>query len=246
MAKYSHDHIVPYEDSNLGKKEQVSDMFNRIAYRYDFLNRFLSGGTDIYWRKRAIAELKGINPQNILDAATGTADMAIMMTKYLGPATIIGIDISEGMLEIGRKKIEKLHLDDRIRLVLADGESIPFPNDHFDAITVAFGVRNFENLEKGIAEMLRVLKPSGKLIVLEFSKPKQPAFRKLYQVCMRFIAPGLVQFFSKKQAYQYLNKSVMAFPEGEDFLRILSNAGFSNTYRKPLSQGIATIYSGTK
>ena len=246
MAKYSHDHIVPYENSTLGKKQQVSDMFNRIAYRYDFLNRFLSGGTDIYWRKKAIAELKKTNPQIILDAATGTADMAIMMTKYLKPSKIIGIDISDGMLDLGKKKIQKLHLDDRIHLELADGESIPFPNDHFDAITIAFGVRNFENLEKGIAEMLRVLKPSGKLVVLEFSKPKHPVFRKLYQAYMRFIAPGLVQFFSRKQAYQYLNKSVMAFPEGEDFLDILNHAGFSGCYRIPLSFCIATIYCATK
>jgi len=246
MAKYSHDHIVPYENSTLGKKQQVSDMFDGIAYRYDFLNRFLSGGTDIYWRKKAIAELQQSNPQIILDAATGTADMAIMMTKHLNPARIIGIDISDGMLEIGRKKIEKLHLNDRISLQLADSESIPFPNDHFDAITIAFGVRNFENLEKGIGEMLRVLKPSGKLVVLEFSKPKQPVFKKLYQAYMRFIAPGLVQFFSRKQAYQYLNKSVMAFPEGDDFLRILNNAGFSASTKRPLSFCIATIYTATK
>jgi len=244
MSKYSHDHIVPFKDSTLGKKQQVSDMFNRIAFRYDFLNRLLSGGTDLYWRKKAIRELAAIQPENILDVATGTADMAIMMTKYLSPKQVIGIDISEGMLGLGRKKIANLKLQDRILLQTGDSEAINFPDNEFDAITVAFGVRNFENLEKGMKEMKRVLRPGGKLVVLEFSKPKQKLFRKMYRFYMGFIAPGLVQLFSKKQAYQYLNKSAQAFPEGEAFISIMHEAGFQQTYYKPLSLGICTIYVG--
>ena len=246
MSKYSHDHIVPFEDSALGKKQQVSDMFDRIAFRYDFLNRLLSGGTDLYWRKKAIRELAAIQPENILDVATGTADMAIMMTKYLSPKQVIGIDISEGMLGLGRKKIANLKLQHKIMLQAGDSEAIDFPDNSFDAITVAFGVRNFENLEKGMKEMRRVLRPGGKLVVLEFSKPKQGLFRKMYRFYMGFIAPGLVQLFSKKQAYQYLNKSVQAFPEGETFINIMHEAGFQQTYCKPLSLGICTIYVGEK
>jgi demethylmenaquinone methyltransferase/2-methoxy-6-polyprenyl-1,4-benzoquinol methylase len=235
---------VPFEDSTLGKKQQVSDMFNRIAFRYDFLNRLLSGGADLYWRKKAIRELASVQPESILDVATGTADMAIMMTKYLSPKQIIGIDISEGMLGLGRKKIANLKLQDKILLQAGDSEAINFPDNTFDAITVAFGVRNFENLEKGMKEMKRVLKSGGKLVVLEFSKPKQGLFGKLCRFYMGFIAPGLVQLFSKKQAYQYLNKSVQAFPEGDAFINIMREAGFHQTYYKPLSLGICTIYVG--
>jgi demethylmenaquinone methyltransferase / 2-methoxy-6-polyprenyl-1,4-benzoquinol methylase len=246
MTKYGHDQIVPYQDSTLGKKQQVSDMFNHIAFRYDFLNRLLSGGTDMYWRKRAIGELIMLQPENILDVATGTADMAIMMSKYLSPKKIIGIDISEGMLDLGRKKIAKLDLQQKISLQQGDSEALNFPDASFDAITVAFGVRNFEQLERGLLEMKRVLRPGGKLVVLEFSKPKQKVFRKLCQIYMGYIAPALVQLFSKKQAYQYLNKSVQAFPEGEAFLDIMHGAGFTQTYQKPLSLGISTIYCGMK
>jgi demethylmenaquinone methyltransferase/2-methoxy-6-polyprenyl-1,4-benzoquinol methylase len=246
MSKYSHDHIVPYEDSSLGKKQQVSDMFNKIAFRYDFLNRLLSGGTDLYWRKRAIRELVENQPKTVLDVATGTGDMAIIMTKYLPVEQVIGIDISEGMLDLGRKKVAKLKLKEKIALQAGDSEAINFPDASFDGVTVAFGVRNFEHLELGIKEMRRVLKPGGKLVVLEFSKPKQSGFRKLCQFYMGRIAPGLVQFFSKKQAYQYLNKSVQSFPEGDNFLNIMHGAGFTRTYLKPLSLGICTIYCGTR
>jgi demethylmenaquinone methyltransferase/2-methoxy-6-polyprenyl-1,4-benzoquinol methylase len=221
-------------------------MFNRIALRYDFLNRFLSIGTDLYWRKKAILELSDLNPENLLDVATGTADMAILEAKYLRPRQIIGIDISEGMLDIGRKKIAKLKLKDQIALYLGDSEAINFPDHSFDGITVAFGVRNFENLEKGLREMARVLKPNGKLVVLEFSKPKRSGFSNLYRFYLGSIAPGLVQLFSKKKAYQYLNKSVYSFPEGETFLNIMHEAGFTQTYLKPLSLGICTIYCGSK
>jgi demethylmenaquinone methyltransferase/2-methoxy-6-polyprenyl-1,4-benzoquinol methylase len=247
MATYLHDKIVPFKDSNLGKKQQVANMFNRIAYRYDFLNRFLSAGIDVYWRKKAIKELSGLQPQVILDTATGTADIPIMIAKYLRPKKIIGIDISEGMLELGRKKIAALNLSGSIELQVGDCEAINFPDNVFDAITVAFGVRNFENLENGLREMIRVLKPGGKLVILEFSKPKQSGLKGFYEFYMRAIAPAIGKLVSKnKEAYRYLNESVKIFPEGNDFITILKNTGYSHTYLKPLSMGICTIYSGQK
>src|SRR3954468_12894331 len=156
MNQLPHDAIKPFKDSGLSKKEQVATMFDQIAFRYDFLNRFLSGGIDVSWRKRAIRELKEVNPRMVLDVATGTADVAIMTSKYLNPEKIIGIDISEGMLNLGRQKVDKLLLSKQIELLKGDSEAINFPNETFDAITVAFGVRNFENLEKGLSEMFRV------------------------------------------------------------------------------------------
>lgn len=222
-------------------------MFNQIAFRYDFLNRFLSGGIDIYWRKRAISELRTLKPKKVLDVATGTADVALMTMKYLTPEKIIGIDISTGMLELGRKKIAKAMLNDRIELLEGDSETINFPDNTFDAVTVAFGVRNFEHLHKGISEMLRVLKPGGKLVVLEFSRPKSKGFKGLYKIYMNLVAPGIGKMVSKNRAaYQYLNDSVQAFPEGNDFLKILQEMGFTNTYLKTLSLGICTIYCGTR
>jgi demethylmenaquinone methyltransferase / 2-methoxy-6-polyprenyl-1,4-benzoquinol methylase len=272
MAKYSHDTIVPFKDSELGKKQQIAQMFDRIAFRYDFLNRFLSGGIDIYWRKRAIRELASLRPGqagdpiqvrptaaaqatphvpgsdlSVLDVATGTADMAIMMTRYLSPVTITGIDISTGMLEIGRQKIARMKLGDRITLKEGDSEAIPFPDDHFDAITVAFGVRNFENLEKGLKEMRRVLRPGGRLVILEFSHPKRSGFRYIYNLYMRLIAPGIAGIMANnREAYQYLNCSVEAFPEGEDLIRIIDGSGYANTRLRRLSLGICTIYVGEK
>jgi demethylmenaquinone methyltransferase / 2-methoxy-6-polyprenyl-1,4-benzoquinol methylase len=248
MAKYSHDTVVPFKGSELGKKQQVAHMFDRIAFRYDFLNRFLSGGIDIYWRKRTIRELMAAPPPRlILDVATGTADMAIMMSRYLSPEKITGIDISTGMLEVGRQKIARLKLEGTVELYTGDSEAILFPDNSFDAITVAFGVRNFENLEKGLQEMLRVLKPGGRLVVLEFSQPKKAGFRQLYELYLRLIAPGIGRLLSKsREAYAYLNESVKAFPEGEDFVRILDKNGYKNTRLRRLSLGICTIYVGEK
>jgi len=265
MAKYSHDTVVPFKDSTLGKKQQIAHMFDRIAFRYDFLNRFLSGGIDVYWRKKAIRELAADAGQtaaptnspggseadtrgwNILDVATGTADMAIMMSKYLSPAKVTGIDISTGMLDIGRQKIARLKLEGRIELCTGDSEAIHFPDNSFDAISVAFGVRNFENLEKGLQEMHRVLKPGGRLVVLEFSQPKKAGFRQLYEVYLRLIAPGIGRILSKsREAYAYLNESVKAFPEGDDFVRILDKNDYINTRLRRLSLGICTIYTGEK
>jgi demethylmenaquinone methyltransferase / 2-methoxy-6-polyprenyl-1,4-benzoquinol methylase len=241
-----HDTIVPFKDSQLSKKQQVAEMFDKIAFRYDFLNRFLSGGIDVYWRKRAIAELKEVNPATVLDVATGTGDVAIMLCKYLPVQKVTGIDISEGMLELGRKKIAKQMLNNRIELLPGDSETINFSHDSFDAITVAFGVRNFENLRQGLKEMLRVLKPGGKLVVLEFSRP-QSLFRGFYNLYMNFIAPSIGKLISKnRDAYQYLNDSVKAFPEGKEFVNILNETGYSGTYFKTLSLGICTIYCGKK
>jgi demethylmenaquinone methyltransferase/2-methoxy-6-polyprenyl-1,4-benzoquinol methylase len=222
-------------------------MFNSIAGKYDFLNRFLSAGVDIWWRKKAISQLKKLKPKIVLDVATGTADVALMTHKELHPDKIYGIDISAGMLDLGRKKIQQKGLEKIIELQQGDSENIAFEDNFFDGITVAFGVRNFENLEKGLAEMLRVLKPGGKLVVLEFSKPKQKSFKFLYQFYLSKLAPGLVQAFaSDKKAYQYLNNSVFAFPEGQNFLNIMHGVGFTQTYLQPLSLGICTIYCGTK
>jgi demethylmenaquinone methyltransferase/2-methoxy-6-polyprenyl-1,4-benzoquinol methylase len=247
MAKYAHDTIVPFKESDQSKKQQVADMFDKIAFRYDFLNRFLSAGIDVSWRKKAIKQLQSVQPANILDVATGTGDVAILAHKMLHPARITGIDISEGMLEIGRKKIEKLGLEKQIELLKGDSETIAFPDHTFDAITVAFGVRNYQNLEKGLAEMLRVLRPGGKLVVLEFSKPKQFLFKVVYNVYMNTIAPGFGKLIAKnKDAYQYLNDSVQRFPEGNEFIKILQDVGYSSTYSRILTLGICTIYCGSK
>jgi demethylmenaquinone methyltransferase/2-methoxy-6-polyprenyl-1,4-benzoquinol methylase len=243
MSKFAHDEVVPNQHSQLDKKEQVADMFNSIAYRYDFLNRFLSVGIDIWWRKKAINQLKQLAPQQVLDVATGTGDVAIMTRKMLKPRHITGIDISEGMLELGRKKIEKAGFSQQISLLKGDSEKIPFEENRFDAITVAFGVRNFQNLEQGLKEMFRVLQPGGKLVVLEFSKSKNV----LFNFYMNVVTPTIGKLFSKnKEAYQYLNDSVQAFPEGQTFLTIMHDAGFTQTYLKKLSFGICTIYCGSK
>ena len=247
MAEFTHDKVVPFKDSQLGKKQQVAAMFDRIAFRYDFLNRFLSGGIDIYWRRRAIRELLALQPKHILDVATGTADMAIFMTRYLSPDKITGIDISTGMLEIGRQKIARHQLEGKIVLQEGDSENIQAPDNTFDAITVAFGVRNFEHLEKGLREMLRVLKPGGRLVILEFSHPKTPGIRQLYNLYLNIVAPRTGKMVSRSgEAYQYLNDSVKAFPEGIALVRILENNGYVNTRLKRLSLGICSIYTGGK
>lgn len=222
-------------------------MFDKIAFRYDFLNRFLSAGIDVRWRRKAIRELISLQPKNILDVATGTADFAITSYQILKPEKITGIDISEGMLEIGRKKILIYGLQDRIQLLNGDSEAILFKDGSFDAVTVAFGVRNFENLEKGLSEIYRVLKPGGKLIALECSKPSLPVIRNFYNFYMKFVTPGIGRLFSKNNdAYKYLNNSVQQFPEKQTFIHILNQLGYRHSFYKTLSLGICTIYCGEK
>jgi demethylmenaquinone methyltransferase / 2-methoxy-6-polyprenyl-1,4-benzoquinol methylase len=242
-----HDHIIPYKGSEKGKKEQVAEMFNRIAGRYDVMNRFLSARTDIGWRKKAIRQLKKDNPQVILDVATGTADMAILACKMLAPEKIIGIDISDQMLEFGLKKVEKEGLMNKIQLIQGDSETINFAENTFDAVMVAFGVRNFENLENGLKEMIRVLKPGGRLLILEFSKPRQKAVKSLYKLYMKIVAPRVARWFNQnKEAYKYLDESAHAFPDRHQFTNILNKVGYSDTVCKPLSLGICCIYTGRK
>jgi demethylmenaquinone methyltransferase / 2-methoxy-6-polyprenyl-1,4-benzoquinol methylase len=238
--------VVPYKDEQSGKKEQVAKMFDNISHRYDFLNHFLSLGIDRGWRRKAIALLREQKPKQILDVATGTADFAIQALS-LNPDKIYGIDISAGMLEFGKKKIVERKLSNKIELILGDSENIPFGENKFDAVTVAFGVRNFENLEKGLREIHRVLRPGGKLVVLEFSRPKAFPMKQLYNFYFKAILPRIGRMVSSDQsAYTYLPESVEAFPDGEDFIRILESTGFNQTRCKALTFGISSIYSATK
>lgn len=247
MTKFAHDTVVPDKGSLQPKKEQVAAMFDDIAYRYDFLNRFLSGGIDLLWRKKALSFLKKKDPKIILDVATGTADVAIMASRLLKPTHITGIDISDGMLEFGRKKIAKLGLSKTIELLNGDSEAINFKDNTFDAVTVAFGVRNFQDLQKGLEEILRVLKPGGQLVVLEFSKPKKQPVKSFYNLYMKVVTPSMGKLFSKNRgAYQYLDESIQQFPEGKNFISILNNLGYQHTQYKPLSLGICSIYCGEK
>jgi len=247
MANFEHDNVVPYKDSLSSKKEQVAQMFDDIAHRYDFLNRFLSAGIDIGWRKKALSCLKDLNPKQILDVATGTADLAIMASRLLNPTNIKGIDISEGMLEVGRKKVKEQGLENTIELLKGDSETINFKNGSFDAVTVAFGVRNFQDLEKGLSEIYRVLKPGGRLVVLEFSKPSLPLVKSFYNLYMKVVCPGAGKLFSKnRKAYQYLDESIRKFPQGKEFLQIMDKLGYQKTTNKSLSLGICSIYCGEK
>ncbi|HMO38167.1 MAG TPA: bifunctional demethylmenaquinone methyltransferase/2-methoxy-6-polyprenyl-1,4-benzoquinol methylase UbiE [Saprospiraceae bacterium] len=238
--------VKPYAAEG-SKKKQVATMFNNIAKRYDLLNRMLSLGIDRIWRKKAIEMLRADQPQFILDVATGTADVAIETARRLQPKKIIGLDISAEMLNVGRKKISDRQLAQIIELQEGDSENLPFEDNTFDAITVAFGVRNFENLAAGLSEMNRVLKTGGKLVVLEFSQPRVFPFRQLFQFYFRYILPLIGRWTSRDaRAYSYLYESVQAFPEGEQFLNILHKTGYKSYQCKPLTLGICSIYSAEK
>ncbi len=238
--------VVPYKDKSDAKKKQVAEMFDSISGKYDFLNHFLSLGIDIRWRKKAIKMLKDLQPKQILDIATGTGDFAIEALS-LNPNKVIGVDISEGMLDVGRKKMVKKGYSEIIDMQSGDSENLHFEDNKFDAVIVAFGVRNFENLEKGLSEMNRVLRPGGKAVILEFSKPTVFPFKQLYNFYFRWILPKIGKVVSKDNAaYTYLPESVKSFPYGNDFLEILKKTGYKNTKCRPLTLGISSIYVGEK
>ena len=221
-------------------------MFNHISPKYDLLNRLLSFGVDVWWRKKAIAKLRPHAPKVILDIATGTGDFAIEALK-LKPERIIGADISEGMLQIGREKMKRLGLTDKIQMVTGDSEKLPFRDNFFDAVIVAFGVRNYENLHKGLSDMGRVLKPGGMVCILEFSKPQTFPVKQFYYFYSKYILPLVGKLVSKdNSAYTYLPESVQAFPDGRNFLNAMEQAGFGKAIAYPLTFGIVTIYTGVK
>ncbi len=238
--------VRPYNDV-FAKKQQVEQMFDNIAHKYDFLNHFLSLGVDNIWRKRAIDLLAKVKPGLVLDVATGTGDLAFAAAKKLSRVRINGVDISRGMLEIGKQKAIKKGLTDRIQFAVADSENLPFDDDTFDAITVAFGIRNFENLEKGLSEILRVLKPNGIFVILETSVPDKTPYRQGYMFYTKYILPNIGRLFSRDQsAYSYLSKSASVFPYGDALNNILSNIGFINVENKPQTFGVASIYTASK
>ena len=238
--------ITPYKDSTLGKKQQIAKMFDAISNEYDGLNRVISFGIDIKWRNKVVQIVADTQPKNILDIATGTGDLAINLTRT-NASQIIGLDISEGMLDVGRQKILKKELHETIDMVVGDSENLPFDNNAFDAITVAFGVRNFENLEIGLAEILRVLKPGGIVVVLETSVPTKFPFKQGYYLHTRVVLPLIGKLFSNdKSAYSYLSESASKFPYGTAFNNILTKTGFINTKALPQTFGVATIYTATK
>jgi demethylmenaquinone methyltransferase / 2-methoxy-6-polyprenyl-1,4-benzoquinol methylase len=238
--------VKPYNKEESSKKEEVAEMFDNISKKYDFLNHFLSMGIDKIWRKKAVKILKRYNPKIILDIATGTGDFAISAMR-VKPAKIVGLDLSEGMLEVGREKMKKKGLDTTIEMIQGDSENLPFEDNHFDGYTVGFGVRNFENLEAGLSEMLRVLKPGAPGIILEFSKPKKFPVKQSFNFYSKYVIPKIGKSISKDSAaYTYLPESVAAFPEGKDFEDIMAKVGYKNITSKKVSGGIATIYVGEK
>ncbi len=238
--------VTPY-NSTTGKKEQVAEMFDHIAPRYDFLNQLLSFGVHKRWRKKAVKKLVPSKPKILLDVATGTGDFAIEAVKQLSPEKIIGVDISDGMMKLGREKVKAKKLEHIISFQNGDSESLAFEENTFDAITVGFGVRNYANLEKGMCDMQRVLKPGGMLVVLEFSKPRKFPMKQGYNFYFRYVLPLMGRLFSSdKRAYTYLPESVKAFPDGEDFMEVMRKCGFSDVQRQPLTFGVASIYTGRK
>ncbi|HLV14013.1 MAG TPA: bifunctional demethylmenaquinone methyltransferase/2-methoxy-6-polyprenyl-1,4-benzoquinol methylase UbiE [Xanthomarina sp.] len=238
--------VKPYKDSDLGKKEQVTKMFDAISKEYDGLNRVISFGIDIKWRKKVVALVAKTQPNTILDIATGTGDLAINLAETKAEK-IIGLDISQGMLEVGKQKVLKKNLQDRIEMIVGDSENLPFEDNRFDAITVGFGIRNFETLEKGLAEIHRVLKPGGVFVILETSVPTKTPFKQGYNLYSKNILPIIGKLFSKdRSAYRYLSDSASVFPYGEKLNNILRKIGFINVESKPQTFGVATIYTSSK
>lgn len=238
--------ITPYKDSELGKKQQVEQMFDNISDGYDNLNKVISLGSDLKWKRKIVSLIEKKNPSKILDVATGTGDLALMLANS-SASEIIGVDISEGMLNVGRKKVSERNLSSKITLVQADSENLPFEDNYFDVITVAYGIRNFENLEKGLSEMLRVLKPSGTFVILETSVPTKFPFTLGYKLYCNILLPLIGKIFSKdKKAYGYLSESASNFPFGEELNNILRKIGFIEVKDKPQMFGAATIYIASK
>ena len=238
--------VKPYKDKDNSRKEQVTEMFNNISGNYDFMNRIMTFGIDVKWRKKVVKMVEKTNPDTILDIATGTGDFAIMLAD-IKPKKIIGLDISKGMLEVGKEKVKQKKLENLIEMVLGDSENLPFEDHSFDAVTVGFGVRNFENLDKGLKEINRVLKPGGIFVVLETSQPEKFPFKQLYKIHSKYIIPLLGKMFSKDQeAYQYLPESAEAFPYGEAFNNILRKNEFISVSNTPLLFGAASIYTAYK
>lgn len=239
--------VTPYKDSSLGKKQQVTQMFDTISGNYDGLNRVISFGIDIKWRKKVVKMVHATQPQSILDIATGTGDLAINLASETHALRIVGLDISAGMLEIGKQKVRDKNLNNRIEMVLGDSEQLPFDDNSFDAITVAFGVRNFEDLEKGLAEIYRVLKKDGTFVVLETSVPTKTPFKQGYNLYTKHLLPVIGKLFSKDQsAYAYLSESASVFPYGKAFNDILTKVGFSRAADYPQTLGVVTIYQAYK
>ena len=238
--------VKPYKNSDSSKKEQVTKMFDNISKEYDNLNRVISFGIDVKWRKKVVKLVKDTNPETILDIATGTGDLAINLSET-NANKIIGLDISDGMLEVGRQKIKKKELNTTIEMILGDSEDLPFKDNTFDAITVAFGVRNFEHLDKGLAEILRVLKPNGIFVILETSVPTKTPFKQGHRIYTKYIMSSIGRIFSKDQsAYSYLSESASKFPYGEALNNILREIGFIDVKDYPQTFGVATIYTSSK
>lgn len=238
--------VTPYKDSDLGKKEQVTQMFDNVSSNYDFLNRLLTFGIDVSWRKKVVQLVGDQKAESILDIATGTGDLAILFGKTEAKK-VVGLDLSPGMLEIGKKKVAAVGLSEKVEMIIGDSENLPFPDASFDAVTVAFGVRNFETLEKGLDEIYRVLKPNGIFVVLETSQPTKFPMKQGFQFYSKYIIPTLGKIFSKdKSAYDYLPESAAAFPYGEKFNNILLKTGFNTSKVYPQTFGAATIYQAFK
>jgi demethylmenaquinone methyltransferase/2-methoxy-6-polyprenyl-1,4-benzoquinol methylase len=241
------ENVTPYKDSHLNKKEQVEQMFDTISGNYDGLNRVISLGADVKWRRKVIEMVVATRPDNILDIATGTGDLAIKFAESSEASEVIGLDLSDGMLAVARKKTANTKLDERVKFIKGDSEALPFEDNSFDAITVSFGIRNFETLEKGLREIYRVLRPQGLFVILETSVPAKFPWKQGYYVYTRGIMPLIGKIFSKdKVAYNYLSESASVFPHGKALNNILRKIGFIEVENKPQTFGVATIYSATK